>query len=165
MTSRDSWQQSKIYPTYSLDIVCSFRSEEHQFSQIYIRIIQKDSRNSWIFSVSLEKTSNLRRNIGNENANVMCEGEGENSKCWKVMIDVEKKAWNITWCTFVTYLGNTPHHTPQKWRNFQHLEISREIAKFRFCASILHHKSNIEWLSRLRSKQQNTFHLNIYIRF
>ena len=83
MTSRDSWQQSKIYPTYSLDIVCSFRSEEHQFSQIYIRIIQKDSRNSWIFSVSLEKTSNLRRNIGNENANVMCEGEGENSQMLK----------------------------------------------------------------------------------
>ena len=114
MTSRDSWQQSKTYPTYSQHIVCSFRSEEHQFPQIYIRIIQKDSRNSWILTDSFWKTSNLTRNIGNENANVMCEGEGENSKCWKVMIDVEKKAWNITCCTFVTYLGNTLHYTVMK---------------------------------------------------
>ena len=40
-------------------------------------------RNSWIFSVTLEKTSNLSRNIGNENANAMCEGEGEIPICWK----------------------------------------------------------------------------------
>ena len=164
MTSRDSWQQSKIYPTYSLDIVCSFRSEEHQFSQIYIRIIQKDSRNSWIFSVSLEKTSNLRRNIGNENANVMCEGEGENFQMLKSNDRCRKESVEHYMLHFCYIFGQYPT-LYSKWRNFQHLEISREIAKFRFCASILHHKSNIEWLSRLRSKQQNTFHLNIYIRF
>ena len=132
MTSRDSWQQSKIYPTYSLHIVCSFRSEEHQFSQIYIRIIQKDSRNSWIFHRQFKKTSNLSRNIGNENANVMCEGEGENSKCWKVMIDVEKKAWNITWCTFVTYLGNTYtiHHSNEEIFNILKFPVKLQNSGF-----------------------------------
>ena len=71
-------------------------------------------RNSWIFSVSLEKTSNLSRNIGNENANAMCEGEGEIPKCWKSNDRWRKESVEHCMMHFsLTYLGNTQHYIPQ----------------------------------------------------